>query len=132
MQWFTCRSTDEILHDKGDPAKRARRQLRSGRLPTGFLKQGMNDRIELRVELFNPTDGSINEFERRCLACSDQLGLSGCIEIDKGIYHSYVSLRKAVPFCIRGFRLYETHPPTVKRQHIVSTRRRLHRTGSLC
>lgn len=58
--------------------------------------------IELWVQLFNPADGSLNEFERGCLAFLDQLSLSACIEINKGICHSSVSLPQAVNFCESG------------------------------
>ena len=87
MQRFSRRTAEQVFHHKRHTAKGAVRQGGGLGLGARLLKQGVNHRVELGVELFDSGNRGIDQLQRRGLTCFDEFGLGGCIQIGELVWH---------------------------------------------
>ena len=99
MQRFSGRPAEQVFHHKRHPAKGAVRQVGGPGLAAGLVKQGVNHRVEPRVELFDSGNRGIDQLQGRSLSVFDECGLGGCILIGELVWHDGTpsQSRMAVP-----------------------------------
>ena len=69
----------QVLDDERHSSERAVGQ-RARALRPAFEAGGMDDRVQLRVQLLDARDRVVDELDRRRLSATHELGLRGCVE----------------------------------------------------
>ncbi len=93
MQRFSGWPAEQVFHHERDAPEGAVRQVGGLGLDARLIKQGMNHRVELRIELFDPGNRGIDQLQGRSDARSDEFGLGGRIQIRKLVGHNGTPLR---------------------------------------
>ena len=96
MQRLSGRPAEQVFHHKRHASKGAVRQVGGLGLGTRLVKQGVNHRVELGVELFDPGNRGIDQLQGRSLSVFDEFGLGGRIQIRKLVWHDGTPLIQAI------------------------------------